>query len=100
MTPELGRYLHEHARAKVEQGVAHLDDVAPYWFNAAFEGTMGEGNLQHLYDVHALFQAKALVLGQPREELDKYLDVPAFARGDLFYVLNLVETIESPSRQD
>jgi len=100
MTPELGRYLHEHARAKIEQGVAHLNDVAPYWFNSAFEGTMGEGNLQHLYDVHALFQAKALVLNQPREELDKYLDVPAFARGDLFYILNLVETIEAASQAD
>jgi len=94
MTPELGEYLHEHAREKIERGVSRLNDVAPYWFNAAFEGTMGEGNLQHLYDLW-LFQGRALVLQQPREELDKYLDVPAFARGDLFYILNLVATLEA-----
>jgi hypothetical protein len=74
--------------------VAHLNDVAPYWFNAAFEGTMGEGNLEHLYDLW-MFQAKALILKQPAEELDKYLDVPVFARGDLFYILNLVATLEA-----
>jgi len=60
---------------------------------------MGEGNLQHLYDAHALFQAKALVLKQPRDELDKYLDVPAFARGDLFYLPNLIETIEADAKE-
>jgi hypothetical protein len=97
MTPELGQYLRRHARDKIERGLAHLNDVAPYWFNAAFEGTMGEGNLEHLYDLW-LFQGRALVLNQPREELDKYLDVPAFARGDLFYILNLVTTIEAEPR--
>ena len=99
MTPELGDYLRRNALEKIKQGVEHLNDVAPYWFNAAFEGTMGEGNLQHLYDAHALFQAKALVLKQPREELDKYLDVPAFARGNLFYLLNLIETIEADAKE-
>ncbi|MBC8869390.1 MAG: PQQ-binding-like beta-propeller repeat protein [Planctomycetes bacterium] len=94
MTPELGDYLRRHARAKTEQGLAHLNDVAPYWFNGAFEGTMGEGNLEPLYDLW-LMQGRALVLGEPREELDKYLDVPAFARGDLFYILNLVTTLEA-----
>jgi hypothetical protein len=97
MTPELGEYLRQHAREKVARGLAHLNDIAPYWFNAAFEGTMGEGNLEHLYDLW-LFQGRALVLNQPREELDKYLDVPAFARGDLFYILNLVTTLEAESQ--
>ena len=55
-------------------------------------------NLRHLCDCHALFQAKALILKEPRKELDKYLDVPAFARGDLFYLLNLIETMEADGR--
>jgi hypothetical protein len=98
MTPELGEYLRQHAREKIERGLAHLEDVAPYWFNAAFEGTMGEGNLEHLYDLW-LLQGHALALGEPREQLDKYLDVPVFARGDLFYILNLVTTIEAEAHQ-
>lgn len=38
-----------------------------------------------------------VVLGKskPREELDKYLDVPMCARGDLFYLLNLIATLEA-----
>ena len=31
----------------------------------------------------------------PQAVLEKYLDVPAVARGDLFYILNLVATIEA-----
>ena len=97
MTPELGQYLRQHARDKVERGLKVLNDAAPYWFNAAFEGTMGEGNLQPLYDLW-LLQGKALVLGEGRAELDKYLDVPVFARGDLYYLLNLITTIEGDGR--
>ena len=97
MTPELGEYLRRHARDKVERGLKILNDAAPYWFNAAFEGTMGEGNLQPLYDLW-LLQGKALVLGHGRAELDKYLDVPVFARGDLYYLLNLITTIEAEGR--
>jgi len=47
-----------------------------------------------LYDAVVL-QAKAYVLGEPREELLKYLDVPAFRVGDLFYIQNLVAVIEA-----
>ena len=44
-----------------------------------------------------MFSAKAMILREPREELIKYLDVPAFARGDLFYIQNLVAAIEADS---
>jgi hypothetical protein len=44
-----------------------------------------------------LFQARAYVLQQPFSELVKYLDVPAFERGDLFYIQNLVAALQAPS---
>jgi hypothetical protein len=95
MTPELGDYLHQNAKLKVEEAIQEYNYTAPYWFAARFNGVVNEGVRQNLYDSPAMFQAKAFILKEPREELVKYLDVPAFARGDLFYIQNLVAAIEA-----
>jgi hypothetical protein len=52
--------------------------------------------MQNLYDYSAMFQAKAYILDEPRDQLTKYLDAPAFERGDLFYIQNLITAIEAP----
>jgi len=96
LVPELGQYLHDNALADVQQAFEEYNKVAPYWFVTHYEATTGEGTIQHLYDHHALFQAKALILKEYREELTKYLDVPAVEVGDLFYIQNLVAAIEAP----
>ena len=96
LVPELGQYLRDNALADVQPAFEEYDEVAPYWFVTHYEATGGEGTIQHLYDHHALFQAKALILKEYREELTKYLDVPAVEVGDLFYIQNLVATIEAP----
>jgi hypothetical protein len=57
---------------------------------------VGEAMFQPLYDVRGMFGAKAMILKQSRDELVKYLDAPGFARGDLFYIQNLVSAIEAP----
>lgn len=89
LTPELGDYLSQRISAQVLTAVNEYHYVAPYWFVSKFDNSYGEGTFQHLYDPPALFQAKALILKQPYEELVKWLDVPAFSRGDLFYIQNL-----------
>jgi len=96
LVPELGQYLHDNALADVQEAVEEYSEIAPYWFVSNFEVIHFEGATQHLYDHYALFQAKALVLKEPREELVKYLDVPAVEVGDLFYIQNLVAAIEAP----
>jgi hypothetical protein len=95
MTPELGQYLRGHALPKVQAAFDEYKDIAPYWFVSNFEATYGEALIHHLYDTPSLFLAKAYIFNAPREELAKYLDVPAFERGDLFYIQNLVATIEA-----
>jgi hypothetical protein len=95
MVPELAEYLRVNALAKVQAAMAEYERIAPYWFVSRFEATVGEGAFHNLYDVPALFQAKARILLEGRDELVKYLDVPAFARGDLFYIQNLVTLIET-----
>jgi hypothetical protein len=95
LTPELGQDLHDQVLTKVQNAVSQYTRIEPYWFVSAFEDTFGEGIHQPLYDVNALFSAKALILKESRQELVRYLDVPAFARGDLFYIQNLVAAIEA-----
>jgi uncharacterized repeat protein (TIGR01451 family) len=96
LTPELGQHLRDHALGKVQVALDEYTHDAPYWFVTNYEAAYNEITLQHLYDYNALFGAKAMVLDAPREELARYLDVPGFARGDLFYIENLVLTLEAP----
>ncbi len=96
LVPELGDYLRNNALTKVQAAVDEYNRIVPYWFVAWFEDSVGEAVFQPLYDVRGVFAAKSMVLKRPREELVKYLDVPGFARGDMFYLQNLIETIEAP----
>jgi hypothetical protein len=95
LVPELGNYLHDHILTKVQQAIDEYCSSAPYWFVAKYDGTTGESVLQHLFDYPAIFQAKAYILKESRQELSKYLDVPAFEKGDLFYIQNLIATIQA-----
>ncbi len=96
MTPELGQYLHDNALSKVQAAVDEYQRITPYWFVAGFADTTGEAIHAPMYDV-LMLPAKAFALKQPASELVKYLDVPAFARGDLFYIQNLVTVIAAQS---
>ncbi|MFZ6020348.1 MAG: hypothetical protein ACOYXO_12130, partial [Chloroflexota bacterium] len=60
-----------------------------------FESSLGEGVMANLYSINALFQARALILRQTKAQLTPYIDVPAFIRGDLFYIQNLVTAIQA-----
>ena len=95
LVPELGQYLHDNALTKVQEALNEYEEIAPYWFVSKAEVSFGEATLVPLYDTHALFMAKSLILQELSDELMKYLDVPAFERGDLFYINKLVATIES-----
>jgi hypothetical protein len=97
MTPELGTYMNQTILAKVQDAINEYNTVGPYWFASRYSASIAESAMQNLYDYPAMFQAKAFILKQSRQELAKYLDVPAFERGDLFYIQNLIATIEAPS---
>jgi len=97
MVPELAQYLRTHALNLAQQTVNEYEITAPYWFISKFESEYGEGVLRNLYDYQALFQARAWILKEPREQLIKYLDVPAVERGDLFFIQNLVALLEAES---
>jgi hypothetical protein len=95
LVPELGDYLHANALAKVQAAINEYNDVGPYWFVARYNASIGESAMQNLYDYPAMFQAKAYILKEPFDQLTKYLDAPAFENGDLFYIQNLIASIEA-----
>lgn len=97
LVPELGSYLNSNAAAlpKVQEALAEYNTAAPYWFVSRYNAVVDEGAIQNLYDYWAIFQARAYALKEPRDQLVKYLDAPAFIRGDLFYIQNLIAAIEA-----
>jgi len=94
--PELGDYLYNSsARSQVEAALAEYNTVGPYWFVSRYNAANGEGATENLYDYNALFQAYAYFKKLPYEQLTQYLDAPAFERGDLFYIQNLVAALDA-----
>jgi hypothetical protein len=99
LVPELGDYLRQNNLNEVEDAVEEYNYTGPYWFVSRFNAVVDEGVMENLYDYNAIFLAKAYILDESQEELVKYLDVPAFEKGDLFYIQNLIATIQAPSSQ-
>lgn len=97
LVPELGDYLHDNIFNEVSAAINEYEYIAPYWFVTRYNAVVDEGSMANLYDSTALFHAKAYILGASRQELSKYLDVPAFQVGDLFYINNLVTILEAPA---
>jgi hypothetical protein len=95
MVPELASYLHDHTLAKVQQALNEYQTIAPYWFVPRIEAAFAEAVNVPLYDYHALFQAKAMILREPQKDLVRYIDIPATKAGDLFYIDNLVAALEA-----
>jgi hypothetical protein len=96
MTPELGAWMATNLSTEVNTAMTEYTSIAPYWFVNNFDQTYGEGTTNHLYDSPALLQAKAYVQGLNKTQLAKYLDAPAFYRGDLNYIQNLVAILQAP----
>jgi outer membrane protein assembly factor BamB len=95
LTPELADYLNKNNRIEIQEAVEEYHNVAPYWFVSKFDSSYGEGTFQHLYDYPSIFQTKAYILKEPFDHLAKWIDVPAFQRGDLFYIQNLVAALRA-----
>jgi outer membrane protein assembly factor BamB len=95
LVPELADYLRQNALEKVQDAVERYTRMAPYWMVGHNEEVQHENGITPLYQTHALFQAKAQILQASRDELAKVLDTPLVPAGDLFYLQNLLATLEA-----
>jgi hypothetical protein len=100
MCPELGDYFYDNIGTQVQDAWEEYNFVAPYWMMARYTADPQEGTMALLYHYHAMFQAAAHALKLPYDELVKYLDVPAFNVGDMFYIDDLVTAIEVGGTQE
>jgi len=96
LVPELADYLRQQALPKVQEAVDRYTRMAPYWMAGHNEEVQHENGLTPLHQTHALFQAKAWILRASRDELAKFLDSPLVPVGDLYYLQNLIATLEAP----
>ncbi|NVM56932.1 MAG: hypothetical protein HWN51_02265, partial [Desulfobacterales bacterium] len=91
----------QNALSKVQDAIDRYTHMAPYWMVGHNEEVQHENGITPLYQTHALFQAKAQILQASRDELAKVLDTPVVPAGDLFYLQNLIATLEaSPTSSD
>jgi hypothetical protein len=95
LVPELADYLHQNALSQVQDAIDRYTHMAPYWMVGHNEEVQHENGITPLYQTHALFQAKAQILQASRDELAKVLDTPVVPAGDLFYLQNLIATLEA-----
>ena len=96
MTPELGRFLRDFDKARARTFVDRVEEHMPEWYTAMCLANIGaEHNYLHPDNAYQCFLARAWVLGEGPAKLRRYLDVPWMARGDLYYVHKLVETINA-----
>ena len=95
LVPELADSLRQNAIVKVQDAVERYTRMAPYWMAGHNEEVQHENGLTPYHQTHALFQAKAQILREPREQLAKVLDTPLVPAGDLFYIQNLIATLEA-----
>jgi hypothetical protein len=95
LVPESADYLRQNALLKVQEAVERYTRMAPYWIAGHNEEVQHENGITPLHQTHALFQAKAHILQASRNELAKVLDTPVVPAGDLFYIQNLIATLEA-----
>lgn len=95
LIPELGAFVHDYAGKEATEDIKTYGWRAPYWFVPWVVEYSGEGGMVPLYDTSGQFQAKAKIDKASREELEKYIDVPGFKVGDLYYIQNLCSALEA-----
>lgn len=98
LVPELGSSMATSVQASIILDAIDLyERICPQWWRSmSNEGWQEAGAmLQHPFDQHAIFLAKAYVKGESQAELSKWLDVPT-VRGDVYFIENVVAALQAP----
>jgi hypothetical protein len=100
LTPEVARLLSTYA-GDIHQHLAdvYVDYHRPTWWLAWNVELMMRNECPFAFPTLSAeaFSAKAMILGEPAEKLERYLDIP-WCKADLFYIQKLVSCIEARSK--
>jgi hypothetical protein len=100
LTPEIGRFLAHYAGSTHEHLMnVYVDYHRPTWHLAWGVETMWRNESPFAFPTMAaeIFAARAWVLNESAEELQRFLDIP-WCRADLFYIQKLVSCLEAQGR--
>ncbi|QQR91781.1 MAG: PQQ-like beta-propeller repeat protein [Myxococcales bacterium] len=89
LVPELALRLRDTAYSRVEAAILAYSISAPYWFVSFTEEGYAENAISPLQDT-TMLMARTWIMRESVDKLDRYLDVPGFAVGDLYYIQKLV----------
>lgn len=93
MVPELGRFMADRLRPESEAYCRRVAENLPHWYLAYSEAILGaEIGFNLPADAYGQFLARAWILKEKPETLERYVDVPWVQTGDLFTLDKLVET--------
>jgi hypothetical protein len=96
MVPEMGRFLADHLKPESEAFCARVAENQPHWYLTYAEAILSaEIGFNCPCDAYGQFLARAWVLGEKPEELERYLDVPWLRLGDLYRLHMLAETLRA-----
>lgn len=98
LTPEIGRFLRDYARAESAPFLDAVINAWPDWYLAYAPSSLGadsgSGIAQPL-NAYSVFIGRAWIMGDGVEGLSKYADVSWTERGDMFYLHKLAETVKA-----
>jgi len=96
MVPELGRFMADHLKAESETYCNRVVENQPHWYVTYAEAILsGEIGSSMPTDAYGHFLARAWILGDKPEQLQRYIDVPWLKLGDLYHLHKLTETIKA-----
>lgn len=103
LTPEVGRFLAENVGLPVQEYLDYFtaENANSLWYitKAGGQRDSGENSYHGPERAWSIFMAKAYVMGEYRQRLQQYLDIP-LCLGDLYYIQKLVATIDASSAGD
>ncbi len=97
MVPEVGRMLADWGLGEdVRRYLDRLAMVQPNWYAAYADAFTGrEIRLMYPAESYQMFMAHAWIARTGPDVLQRYIDFPWTARGDLYYIHKLAETIKA-----
>jgi hypothetical protein len=96
MVPELGRFMADHLKAESEAFCRRVVENQPHWYVTYAEAILsGEIGFNMPSDAYGQFLARAWILAERPEQLERYIDVPWLRVGDLYYLHKLAETAKA-----
>lgn len=96
LTPELARFLKDHLRPEVAEFVRRVELNSPNWYLALATAFVGaEFYYQQPQESYTQFLARAWILDEAPDKLERYLDVPWMKVGDLYHLHKLAEAIKA-----